>query len=98
MAGETLPPDLAPYWQEKETLTLAGELLLRGQRILIPHCMRQEILHDLHIGHQGIVKCRARAHQSVWWPGLSVQISQLVEKDVNVTHVHNTGQSTESLC
>ena len=70
----TLLPDLAPYWPETETLTLAGEWLLRGQRILISHCMRQ--LHDLHNGHQGIVKCRAKARQ---WTGLSVQISQLVE-------------------
>ncbi|KAK0140295.1 hypothetical protein N1851_022770 [Merluccius polli] len=74
-----LPPDLGPYWPERESLTVAGELLLRGQRIVVPHCMRQEILHDLHSGHQGIVKCRARARQSVWWPGLSVHISQMVE-------------------
>lgn len=74
-----LPPELRSYWPERENLTLAGELLLRGQRIVIPRCMRQEILHDIHNGHQGIVKCRARARQSVWWPGLSVHISQLVE-------------------
>uniref|UniRef100_A0A8C5EHT7 Reverse transcriptase/retrotransposon-derived protein RNase H-like domain-containing protein n=1 Tax=Gouania willdenowi TaxID=441366 RepID=A0A8C5EHT7_GOUWI len=36
---------------------------------------------------QCIVKCRARARQPVWWPGLSVEIS----------HVHNTGQSTKNL-
>ncbi|KAI3363926.1 hypothetical protein L3Q82_001529 [Scortum barcoo] len=74
-----LPAELASYWPERETLTLAGEQLLRGQMIVIPHSMRQEILNDLHSGHQGIVKCRVRARQSVWWPGLSVHISQLVE-------------------
>lgn len=41
--------------------------------------MRQEILNNLHSGHQGIFKCRARARQSVWLAGLSVHISQLVE-------------------
>ncbi len=74
-----LPAELGPYWPERENLTVAGELLLRGQRIVIPHCMRQEVLHQIHDGHQGIVKCRARARQAVWWPGLSVNISQLVE-------------------
>ncbi|KAI4880976.1 hypothetical protein NFI96_001098 [Prochilodus magdalenae] len=74
-----LPPDLGPYWPERENLSLVGELLLRGQRIVVPQSMRQEVLRDLHSGHQGIVKCRARARQSVWWPGLSVHISQLVE-------------------
>lgn len=75
-----LPPELGAYWPERGNLTLAGELLLRGQRIVIPQGDRQEVLKDLHTGHQGIVKCRARARQSVWWPGLSVHINQLVEK------------------
>lgn len=74
-----LPPELGLYWPEKDNLTLAGKLLLIGNRIVIPRCMRQEVLQDIHSGHQGIVKCRARARQSVWWPGLSVHISQLVE-------------------
>ncbi len=74
-----LPAELGPYWPERENITVAGELLLRGQRIVIPHCMRQEVLHQIHDGYQGIVKCRARARQAVWWPGLSVNISQLVE-------------------
>ena len=34
----------------------------------------------IHEGHQGITKCRERAKQSVWWPGLSKQIEDLVEK------------------
>ena len=42
--------------------------------------MRQDILGKLHTGHQGIVKCRERARQSVWWPGLSTQLVQLVKK------------------
>ncbi|KAL0148076.1 hypothetical protein M9458_056616 [Cirrhinus mrigala] len=74
-----LPPELGPYWPERENPTVAGELLLRGQRIVIPHCMRQEVLHKIHDRHQGIVKCQARARKVVWWPGLSVHISQLVE-------------------
>ncbi|KAI4899216.1 hypothetical protein NFI96_005204, partial [Prochilodus magdalenae] len=53
-----LPPDLGPYWPERENLSLVGELLLRGQRIVVPQSMRQEVLRDLHSGHQGIVKCR----------------------------------------
>ncbi len=33
------PPELGPFWPERENITLAGELLLRGRRIVIPHCM-----------------------------------------------------------
>ncbi|KAL7859472.1 hypothetical protein SRHO_G00146190 [Serrasalmus rhombeus] len=86
-----LPPELGPYWPERENLSLSGELLLRSQRIVIPYCMRQGILRDLHSGHQGIVKCRSC--QSVWWPGLSVHISHLVK---TAAPAHSTDQNRES--
>jgi len=45
--------------------------------------LSQDILKKLHTGHQGIVKCRERARQSVWWPGLSTQLLQMI-KDCRV--------------
>ena len=53
---------------------------MRGARIVIPSEMRLDILDKLHAGHQGISKCRLLAKQSVWWPGLSAQLEELVRK------------------
>ncbi|KAL7830876.1 hypothetical protein SRHO_G00303780 [Serrasalmus rhombeus] len=39
--------------------------------------MRNDVLAKLQ-GHQGVVKCREQARQSVWWPGLSQQLNKLV--------------------
>ena len=36
------------------------------------------MLEKLHEGHQSVVKCRLRAKSSVWWPGLSKQLEELV--------------------
>ena len=47
-------------------------------RILIPSATRLEVLDKIHQGHQGITKCRERAKQAVWWPGLSRQIEDMV--------------------
>ena len=46
---------------------------------MIPSSLHFEVLGKIHAGHQGIHKCRQRASQSVWWPGLSKQLEELVK-------------------
>ena len=43
---------------------------MRGNRVVIPTTLRADVLERLHTGHQGMTKCRQRAKQSVWWPGI----------------------------
>ncbi|XP_033231495.1 uncharacterized protein K02A2.6-like, partial [Belonocnema kinseyi] len=45
--------------------------------------MQQKVLAAIHSGHQGIVKCRRRAKESVWWLGLSSQIENLIRNCSN---------------
>ncbi|XP_042072880.1 uncharacterized protein K02A2.6-like [Haplochromis burtoni] len=73
-------PLLRNYWPDRATLTVEDGLLLKDTRLVIPSAMRNEVLEKLHEGHQGVVKCKARARQTVWWPGLSQQISEMVLK------------------
>lgn len=59
-------------------ITIQNDLLMRGCRIIIPIALRMEILDKLHSGHLGLVRCRQRANQSVWWPGLGNQLQELI--------------------
>ena len=78
--GKTKLSDVTrPYWAERGQLNLKGNLLLFGSRIVIPAAKQQDILGKIHHGHQGIHKCRLRARQSVWWPGLSAKLEQYVQ-------------------
>jgi hypothetical protein len=61
-------------------LTLQNDLLLHGNRIVVPASLQKETLQKIHQGHQGIQRCRQRANTSVWWPGLSDQIKDLVQQ------------------
>ncbi|XP_051905587.1 uncharacterized protein K02A2.6-like [Hippocampus zosterae] len=71
-------PALRLYRAEQAFLTVHDGILLKGQRLVIPPTMRNDVLAKLHEGHQGVVKCRQRAQRSVWWPGLSQQLNELV--------------------
>ena len=76
---QQVSPKIKPYETLKSDISLQQGLLMYRDRIIIPSALREDILGKLHGGHQGIVKTRALARDSVWWPGLSTQIKTLVE-------------------
>jgi transposase InsO family protein len=45
---------------------------------MIPDSMRADVLTAIHRGHLGLNKSRGRAKLSVWWPGLSNDLEQLI--------------------
>ena len=71
--------DLKSYFTLKDDLSVQQGLLMYRDRLVIPATLRKDILRRLHAGHQGIVKTRALARASVWWPGLSTEINSLID-------------------
>ena len=67
------------YLNVATELSVKDGILMRGSRIVIPVAPRPEMLDRVHTGHQGISKCRERARQSIWWPGLSRQLEERVK-------------------
>ncbi|XP_064469866.1 uncharacterized protein K02A2.6-like [Ornithodoros turicata] len=76
--ANTLPADLCKYASLSEELSVVRGLLLRGCRLVVPPVLRNEILERLHTGHQGITRCRARARESAWWPGISLELQDYI--------------------
>ena len=74
----SVPQEVRKFYPVAAELSVQKGLLLRGNRLVIPASLQRDILDKLHVGHQGIRKCRERAKQAVWWPGLSKQIEKLV--------------------
>ncbi len=80
------------YYQFKDTFSQHNGLLLKDERLVIPTCLRLDMLDLLHQGHLGIQKCRDRATRALWWPGLSKQIDELV-KNCPVCARHKPAQA-----
>ena len=73
-----VPPELQPFWTFREELTVKDGLILKGTRIVIPNKQCKAILKLLHKGHLGLNKCKLRAKETVYWPGLNDQLEDLV--------------------
>ena len=50
---KALPPELQQYWQYRQDLLVADGLLIKGERLVIPVTMQEEMLGKIHEGHQG---------------------------------------------
>lgn len=68
-----------PYWNHRYEVSVQDGLLMKGSRIIIPSNLRSEVLKQIHEGHLGITKCRARARTSVYWPGINREIEEMVK-------------------
>ena len=74
----SVPLEFVPYWKVRGSLTVHNGLLLYQGRIVVPMSLQRETLTRVHDGHQGIERCRMRVKTSVWWPGISQQLSEMV--------------------
>ena len=45
---------------------------------MIPYALRRDMKTKLHHGHPGIERCRARARQIIFWPGINAELTELV--------------------
>jgi len=83
------PACIQPYWNLKSEIYEHDGFLYVGERLVVPHSHRKELLKMLHMGHLGIQKCRDRARRSFYWPGLSSDIQEEVSNCQNCTRFSN---------
>ena len=69
---------IKPYFNYRKELTVVGGLVLKGQHIVIPSKLRQSCLTRLHIAHMETNKTQCQARQSIFWPGLTKNITDLI--------------------
>ena len=75
-----LPQELHAFWNYREDLSMEIRLITKGVRLMIPSTLRRKVLEQIHEGHLGIEKCMLKARDSVFWPGISNDIREAVEK------------------
>ena len=72
-----LHPDIRPYHRYAAHLYEVDDVIMINQRIVIPTSLRKQLLQSLHAAHQGVSAMCQRASDSIFWPGISVDITRI---------------------
>ena len=66
------------YLLRNELSAHESDLLLRGNRIIIPTSLRMRIIHIPHEGHQGLVRTKSLLRQKIWFSGIDALVQKVV--------------------
>ena len=91
-----LPQCLLPFYDVRDELTIQDEFVFKGQQIVVPATLRKELIEVTHASHIGIEACIRRARESLWWPRMSAELKQYIEK-CDICLAHCTSQTKEPL-
>ncbi|KAJ0174696.1 hypothetical protein K1T71_009804 [Dendrolimus kikuchii] len=91
-----LPNEIKSYWSVKNDLFVVDGVLFKDNLVLIPKKMRNEMLKLIHEGHLGIDRCKRRARQVIFWPGMTRDIEMYVKRCVTCKE-HSNSPSKEPL-
>ena len=75
-----IPRVACNYWDFRDKLSIEGDLLMKGERIVIPTTCRDSILADLHKSHEGVNQSLSLARTCVYWPGMEVDVTDYVKQ------------------
>ncbi|XP_062604074.1 uncharacterized protein K02A2.6-like [Saccostrea cucullata] len=77
---DSIPNSTYPYWPFRDEITCIDGLMFKGQKIIVPSTLRKEMLDRIHSSHLGTVKCKSRARETLYWPGMTSSIQEVVER------------------
>ena len=70
--------DLKPYFTFADELAVSGDLVFKGQRVIVPLGYRQAIPERLHSTHIGMNSCIRRARETCFYPGMTADIKRMI--------------------
>ena len=93
MGCTEFPTPIRAYQKWRNHLYTIDRVIMLGERIIIPTKLRPQILSTLHAAHQGINAMTQRAADSVFWPGISIDITRTREECVDCHRIAKSNPS-----
>ena len=67
------------YMAVKDELLIIGQIVMRGNRIILPEKLWEHVFKLAHEGHQGKVRTKSRLREKVWWPNIDKQVESFIK-------------------
>ena len=91
-----VPTEVRTFWPYRDEIGVSNGVLFKGNQVIIPTELRQNILNQLHQGHQGIERTRRLARETVYWPKINNNIERVI-KNCCACQENQTKQQREPL-
>ena len=72
--------DIKGYKNVFQELTLVDELIMRGERMVVPKKLQKRMIQMAHEGHQGVVRTKQMLCAHVWFPGIDAAVKNYTDK------------------
>ena len=66
------------YKAIRDELWIMGQLVMRGNKVVMPEKLWNQTIQLAREGHQGMVRTKSRLREKVWWPNLDKQVEKLI--------------------
>lgn len=94
--AKDVPEELAVYYKDRDQFTTEKELILKGDRLVIPRKLRLMLIKELHVSHSGISSSIRRARELFYWPGMTADIKDFVAR-CEICRSHDRQQAKEPM-
>ncbi len=72
-------PVVKSFKSVKDELMICDGIILRGNRLVLPHSLRSQAIDLAHLGHQGIVKTKRLLREKVWFPNIDKMVETKIK-------------------
>ena len=73
------PKECVPFWNFRDELCVSDNIIFKGEKVVIPRKIQSQMLRYIYSSHLSIEKCKQRARDVLFWPGMTSQIEDVRE-------------------
>ena len=76
----SVPPDVKPFFPFRDELVIENDVILKGQKAVVPKSLQSTYIAILRKGHMGADRTKQLASDAVYWPKMRQDIESAISQ------------------